>query len=319
MNRFFFTATLLLFSTLLIGQDKVTVLTVTGHVNYFSGASNIGKRVLPGQLLPTIGFLRCEEGATAMLVFEGQRHPMKSKQELDLKKLQKQKKKGNRLGYLGRFLNFIGSSVNNTEDNDKLEKHHERYMTSVGGVRGFAQAEASIKTFGYLSGPMGGGRVTFRWEQDKQEVPFYQFTIHKEGEKEALLLAKVRANEVSIDLDQLSIAAGEVYHWQVSAQTKAGEELSTVEVPFSLEAEALAKVLTGNRLQKMKNAVEQGEEELVVLQQLSEKGFKHAAYSKYKSMLEQEANNLLIKRLFASFLAENDDLERAKELLSGIQ
>lgn len=318
MNRFFFTATLLFFSTLLLGQDKVTVLTVTGHVNYFSGASNIGKRVLPGQLLPAIGFLRCEEGATAMLVFEGQRHPMKSKQELDLKKLQKQKKKGNRLGYLGRFLNFIGSSVNNTEDNDKLEKHHERYMTSVGGVRGFAQSEASIKTFGYLSGPMGGGMITFRWQHDGN-VPSYQFTIRKEGQPETILVANVRANEMSIDLDQLSLVPGEVYHWQVRAQTQAGQELSTVEVPFSLEAEALAELLTGSRLQKMKNAVEVGEEELVVLQQLSEKGFKQAAYNKYESMLQQDASNLLIKRLFASFLAENDDLERAKELLAGIQ
>lgn len=318
MNRFFFTAALLLFSSLLIGQEKVAVLTVNGHLNYFSGASNIGKRILPGKSLPTIGFLRCEEGSTAMLLFDGQRYAMKSKQELDLKKLPLQKKKGNKLGYLGRFLNFIGSSVNNTEDNDKLEKHHERYMTSVGGVRGFAQEEASIKTFGYLSGPIGGGTVTFRWHHDGN-VPFYQFTIRKEGDEEALLVAKVRATEVSIDLDQLSIVSNEVYHWQVTAQTKEGEELSTVKVPFSVEAEALAKLLTGSRLQKMKKAVEEGEEELVVLQQLSERGFKHAAYSKYELMLQEDPDNLLIKRLFSSFLAENSDLVRAKELIAGIQ
>ena len=318
MNRFYFTAALLLISTLLIGQDKVTVLTVTGHVNYFSGASNIGKRVLPGQLLPTIGFLRCDEGATAMLVFEGQRHPIKSKQELDLKKLPKQKKRGSKMGYLGRFLNFIGSSVNNTEDNDRLERHHERYMTSVGGVRGFAQTEAAIKTFGYLSGPMGGGTVDFKWS-DAGDVPYYQFEIRKEGEEESLFMAKVRANQLTLDLDQLSIVPTEVYHWQVSAQAKDGKEMNTVEVPFSVEAEELAKLLTSSRLKKMQEAVEEGEEELVVLQQLSEKGFKHATYSKYITMLQQDANNLLIKRLFASFLAENDDLEEAKALLADIE
>lgn len=318
MNRSFFTAALLLISSLLMGQEKVTVLTVTGHVNYFSGASNIGKRVLPGQLLPTIGFLRCDEGATAMLVFEGQRHPIKSKQEFDLKKLPKQKKRGSRMGYLGRFLNFIGSSVNNTEDNDKLEKHHERYMTSVGGVRGFAQNEAAIKTFGYLSGPIAGGRVDFKWNYVGQ-VPFYQFEISKEGEEDLLFMAKVRANQLSVDLDELSIVQGEVYHWKVTAQTEGGEAISTVEVPFSLEAEALSKLLTGNRLQKMQKSVEEGEEELVVLQQMQEQGFKHAAYSKYEVLLQQDANNLLIKRLFASFLAENDDLERAKELIADIQ
>lgn len=318
MNRSFFTAALLLIGTLLMGQEKVTVLTVTGHVNYFSGASNIGKRVLPGQLLPTIGFLRCEEGATAMLVFEGQRHPIKSKEEFDLKKLPNQKKRGSRMGYLGRFLNFIGSSVNNTEDNDKLEKHHERYMTSVGGVRGFAQNEAAIKTFGYLSGPIGGGMVNFKWNYDGQ-VPFYQFEIRKEGEKELLFMAKVRANKLSIDLDELSIAEGEVYHWKVSAETKGGTVVSTVEVPFSLEGEALSKLLTGSRLQKMQNAVEEGEKELVVLQQLQQQGFKHAAYARYELMLQQDANNLLIKRLFASFLAENSDLARAKALILDIQ
>ena len=191
-------------------------------------------------------------------------------------------------------------------------------MTSVGGVRGFAQEEATIKTYGYLSGPIGGGTVTFRWHH-AGSVPSYQFTISKEGEKEALLVAKVRASEVSIDLDQLSIVADEVYHWQVTAQTKEGEELSTVKVPFSLEAEALAELLTGSRLQKMKKAVEEGEEELVVLQQLNEKGFKHEAYSKYELMLQQDPNNLLIKRLFASFLAENGDLVRAKALILDIQ
>lgn len=318
MNRSFFTAALLLIGTLLMGQEKVTVLTVTGHVNYFSGASNIGKRVLPGQLLPTIGFLRCDEGATAMLVFEGQRHPIKSKEEFDLKKLPKQKKRGNRMGYLGRFLNFIGSSVNNTEDNDKLERHHERYMTSVGGVRGFAQNEAAIKTFGYLSGPIGGGIVNFKWNY-AGEVPFYQFEIRKEGEEGLLFMAKVGGNHLSINLDELNIVQGEVYHWKATATTQDGEAISTVEVPFSLEAAALSSLLTGSRLQKMQKSVEEGEKELVVLQQMQEQGFKHAAYSKYEAILQQDANNLLIKRLFASFLAENNDLDRAKELLEGIQ
>ncbi len=318
MNRFFFTVALLLFSSMLIGQEKVTVLTVTGHVNYFNGTSNIGKRVLPGQILPTIGFVRCDEGASAMLVFEGQRHPVKSKAELDLKKLPLKKKQGNRMGYLGRFLNFIGSSVNNTEDNDKLEKHHERYMTSVGGVRGFAQNEAAIQTFGYLSGPLAGGLVNFHWSYNGA-VPFYQFEIWKTGEQDLLLMAKVRANQVSIDLDQLSLVSGEVYHWKVTAQTKAGEDVSSIDMPFSLEPEALAELLTGSRLQKMQKAVEAGEEGWVVLQQLQEKGFKYAAYGRYELMLQQDANNLLIKRLFASFLAENNALERAKELLTGIQ
>ncbi|MBX2877878.1 MAG: tetratricopeptide repeat protein [Saprospiraceae bacterium] len=318
MNRSFFTAALLFFSTLLIGQEKVTVLTVTGHVNYFTGASNIGKRVLPGQLLPAIGFLRCDDGASAMLIFNGQRYPVKSQEELDLKKIPKEKKRGNRMGYLGRFFKFIGSSVNNTEDNDKLEKHHERYMTSVGGVRGFGQTEAAIKTFGYLSGPIGGGTVTFHWKYAGQ-VPFYAFEIWKEGEEERLMMAKVRANQIDVDLDQLSINPGEVYHWKVTATAKDGEEVSTVEVPFSLESEALAELLSGSRLEKMQEKVEEGEKELVVLQQLQEQGFKHAAYSKYESMLQQDADNLLVKRLFASFLVENNDLERAKALIAGIQ
>lgn len=317
MNRHFFTLLILLCSTVLMAQDKVTVLTVNGQVNYFPRGANIGKRVLPGQLLPTLGVLRCDEGAKAMLVFKEQRHAVNSREELNLVDLLKKEPPKNRMGYLGRFLNFIGSSVNNTEDNDKLEKYHQRYMKSVGGVRGFAQQDASIKTFDYLSGPFDEAVVHFTWTTNEQ-VPHYTFAITKEGEETPVFIARTRSHELTLDLAQLSFEAGAVYHWKASAMGKAGKALSTVDVPFSVEAEALAELLSSPRLKKMQRAVEEGEQELVVLQALEDKGFKYAARSKYESLLRENPENGLIRRLYAAFLVRNNDLEGAKHGLAGL-
>lgn len=307
----------MLLGGVLAAQDKVTVLTVNGHVNYFSPSANLGKRVLPGQLLPTLGVLRCDEGAMAMLLYKGQRHPVKNREELNLSELLKKETPKNRMGYLGRFLNFIGSSVNNTEDNDKLERYHQRYMKSVGGVRGFAQQNAAIKTFDYLSGPLGGEVVAFKWVTD-EKVSSYVFEITKKGEEELFLVAHTRSNQLALDLGQLNFVPGEVYLWRASAKAKDGREISTVDVPFSFEAEALAKLLSSPRLQKMKKAVEEGEQDLVVLQMLEDNGFQYAARSKYESLLRADPNNGLIRRLYAAFLVRNNDLEAAKEWVAPI-
>lgn len=302
--------------SILNAQEKVTILTVNGYVHYFSGANNIGKRLLPGDILSPRGIIRCESDALAVLLFKGKKQKIEAGKELDLTQLAAEKATGNRMGYFGRFLSFIGSSVNNTEDNSKLEKYHQRYMANAkGGIRGWGQGSADIMTYKYLSESVGGEGMLFEWAAN-ENYHGYTFEIREEENNTLFFKAFPRANAINLHLEQLNFLPGALYSWRVKALDTAGQEVSTAKILFSYEPDALADFLASKELARAMEKVEEGEKDLLLVYELEEKRFFYAAYSKYQDMIKQSPENDLYKRLFAAFLIRSENLTAAKEVLA---
>jgi|GEM_PF-2346107 len=302
-------------------QDKITVLTVNGDVRYFDGRNNIGERVLPGKLLPPRGAIRADKEGMAMLLFKGQRKKLEGGQEMELGDLLKTKPKGNRGGYFGRFWGFVGSAVNNTEDNSKLENYHQRYMGNAkGGVKGWGKGVADIEVFGYHSGPLGGEKMDFHWQLKEPQEGHIKYTleIYEEASNALFFKAYPRSNALSLDIDQYNFKEGAVYSWRVKTIDLEDETLKSEKILFSYEPGELATFLAEERLQRALTNLEEGERELLLLYALEEEGFYHSTYAKYGQLVAAAPENTLYKRLFASFLIRMGDLDGAKAMLGSI-
>lgn len=305
----------------LVGQDKITVLTVNGDVRFFDGRGNLGKRVLPNDQLPPRGAIRCDKEGMAILLFKGQRKKLEGGQEFELGDLLKTKPKSKKGGYFGRFWGFVGSAVNNTEDNSKLENYHQRYMGNAkGGVKGWGKGAADIKVYGYHSGPLGGEKVDFRWQpKDEQEGHIkYTLEIYEEESNTLFFKAYPRSNALSLDIDQYNFKEGAVYSWQVKRIDSADESLASEKILFSYEPGELATFLAEERLQRALSNLEEGERELLLVYALEEEGFYHSTYAKYGQLVASAPENDLYKRMFASFLVRMGDLDRAKMMLGSV-
>lgn len=300
----------------LVAQEKVTILTVNGYVNYFSGSSNIGKRLIPGDIVDPRGVIRSEKDALAVLLYRGKKLKLESEQELDLAKMAKEKTSGSKMGYFGRFLSFIGSSVNNTEDNSKLEKHHQRYMSDAkGGIRGWGQSNADILTYKYLQGPIGGAEVQFEWEA-KGNYHDYTFEIVAEESNTLFFKAMPKGNTLNVDLTQLMFIPEANYSWQIKALNEKGEAVSSAKILFSYEPAALSEFLHDEGLERKMTKVEEGEKSIVMVYELEQNGFLHAAYGQYQELVQQSPENTLYKRLYAAFLSRMENLKAAKEVIA---
>lgn len=302
--------------SVLVAQEKVTVLTVNGYVNYFSGNSNIGKRLIPGDIVNPRGVIRSEKDALAVLLYKGRKLKLEAEQELDLTKMAKEKTSGTKMGYFGRFLSFIGSSVNNTEDNSKLEKHHQRYMSNAkGGIRGWGQSKADILTYKYLQGPIGGAEIQFQWEA-KGNYQDYIFEIKEEESNTLFFKAIPSGNSLDVDLSQLKFTPEANYSWRIKALNEKGEAVSSAKILFSYEPAALSEFLADEGLERKMARVEEGEKPIVMVYELEQNGFLHATYNQYKELLQKSPENTLYKHLFAAFLSRMENLKAAKEVIT---
>jgi len=317
MKKLVFSISLIICTlSVLTAQEKVTILTVNGYVNYFSGSSNIGKRLIPGDIVNPRGVIRSEKDALAVLLYRGRKLKLEAEQELDLTEMAKEKNSGSKMGYFGRFLSFIGSSVNNTEDNSKLEKHHQRYMSNAkGGIRGWGQSNADILTYKYLQGPIGGAEVRFEWEA-KGKYQDYTFEIREEENNSLFFKAIPSGNTLDVDLSQLKFIPETNYSWRIKALNEKGEAVSSAKILFSYEPVALSEFLRDEGLGRKMAKVEEGEKPIVMVYELEQNGFLHAAYDQYKELVQRSPENTLYKRLFADFLSRMENLQAAKDVIA---
>ncbi|MEZ5039811.1 MAG: hypothetical protein R2828_07965 [Saprospiraceae bacterium] len=309
--------TFLLYSPLQ-GQEKFTVVYTQGQVNFFNGSNNIGIRVIPGKLLPAVGVIRCEAGGMAKLIFKGKKHQLESGLEYDLSTLAKDSDTGNTFGFVGRFWNFVGASVNNTEDKKKLEKYHQKYMAEAkGGISGYGEGKNGLLTFDYLAGPLAGEEIYFEW-MPKEGVISYSFEIHRQVDKSLFFKALPKSNGISLNLGQLNFKPAEVYTWEAKGEDADGQMYSTGVIQFSYEAEAFdAFWKDEDRLDELRSVADE-EKDLLIVYQLEEEGFLLPAYTYYQQLLKDQPDNTLYKRLFAAFLTRTNNLEMAKKILADI-
>ena len=194
----------------LCAQEKAHVLHVNGQIEYY--AQHGAKPILltPGMELDMKGKIRCKGTASAKLLCNGRTALVSGNKMRDLEEVVGAKSGESSTGFTGRFLNFVEESVQESDSEEKLKKHHQQNMNKAsGGIKGYANKEYTIIPSLLASGKLPASIVTFKWRSVAGDGP-YTFSLLVSGANNVAQML-VTDTLITLYLKQLAVIPHESY------------------------------------------------------------------------------------------------------------
>lgn len=305
-------AGLLFLCSTLNAQEAVHVLHVSGQVQYYAQHGAKPSLIKPGQSLGTAGKLRCKGASSAKLLYNGNTYIVSGSKQRDIAEIVKNGKTGGKMGFTGRFFDFLTESVREGESQEQLQKHHRRYMSKTsGGIKGYAKQEYAIAPLLTTSGNLPSANVIFKWRSIRGEGPYTFLLLAQSGKSVAQILTRDTA--ITLDLDQLALHLDEEYEWHI---TRGGGAAKSVHVPFKHQPLAVANALADLSKSSEYAEASETEKQLLLAFALEENQCYYSADQTYAALLAAEPDNLLVRKAYATFLARMDMLPEAAQLIS---
>lgn len=294
----------------LYAQSKLVVLHVTGQAEYlpFYGAKPVN--LAPGDEIEIKGKIKCKGSGAVRLIYDGTPITVTGSKFREVEEIVKTATRHSQMSFTGRFFNFLNESVNEGVTDEKLKKHHRRYMNKTsGGIKGFATPEATVRALLLSTGKLPAANVIFKWRNVPGGGP-YLFTIQNAAQKE---VAKVltRDTAITLDLDQLALNLDEEYTWMVER----GEKDHSAQIPFEVCPSSAVDQHTDLSNESVFQHASPEERQLMTAFLLEEERFYYAANQVYQQLTQQSPDNAVYRRVYASFLARMDMLPEAEKLI----
>lgn len=287
-------------------QEHVNVLHVSGQVEYYSQQGAKAVLISPGMELNINGKIRCKGASTAKLLSNGRTALVSGNKMHNLQDLVGAKAGEGNTGFTGRFLDFVEESVEESDSEEKLKKHHRQHMNKAsGGVKGYASQAYTITPLLFASGKLPLSAVTFKWRSVAGDGP-YTFSLLVPGEKPVaqLLVADTLA---TLDLKQLALSTDEAYEWSVTRGATAKSPAVSVEIdPQNMET-------AQNSISRLPyySSASPIEQQIMLAYAYEENNCYYSANQVYTALRTAEPGNQLLHRLYAAFLARMDMLPEA--------
>ena len=298
-----------LLATQMFAQDRVHVLHVNGQVEYFAQQGAKPVLLSPGMELDMKGKVRCKGTGSVKLLSAGKTAVVSGNKMRDLQEVVGAKAGDNNTGFTNRFLNFVEESVEESDSEEKLKKHHQQNMNKAsGGVKGYANQAYAIRPLLLASGKLPASNVTFRWHSAAGDGPYSFSLIVAEGSPVAQLL--VTDTFVTLDLKQLALVADEAYEWSVSR----GAAAKSVSVPVEMAAQSMETAQKSTAALPYYRSAAPDEQQLMLAYAYEDAGCYYGAHEVYTALIAAQPDNQLVRRLYAAFLARMDMLPEALAL-----
>lgn len=291
-------------------QNEVIVLHVSGLAQYYPHYGAKPVNLYPGQELEVKGKLRCKGAGSVKLLYEGTPIIVSGSKMRDMEEIVRTATQTSQLSFTGRFFSFLNESVKEGVTDEKLKKHHRRYMSkSSGGVKGWAKPEYTIKALLLTTGKLPSAHVIFKWRNTPGEGP-YTFSLLSQQNKTIAQLM-VRDTAITLDLEQLALNLDEEYSWSVTR----GEKATSAAIPFEICPSSVVERLTDLSHEASYQSADPTERQLMLAYRLEEERCFYTANNTYNQLLQADPNNVLLHRMYATFLARMDMLPEASTLL----
>lgn len=311
MRTLFLVCCFLLIQSGLSAQKEVIVLHVTGQVQYYAQYGAKPVLMYPGLELDLKGKMRCKGSASAKLLYNGGTFVVSGTKFKDIQDVVKASGGASQMSFTGRFFNFVTESVKEGETREKLEKHHRRYMSKTsGGIKGYAKPGYAIIPLLLTIGKLPSANVIFKWRNTPGEGP-YTFNLLGSG-GQAVAKVLVRDTFITLDLEQLALNLDEEYNWKVTR----GDSAKSLPVPFMVcPASTMDKQNEISQEAVFKTATPT-EQQLMLAYSLEQESCFYSANQTYAHLLAADPDNLLLRKMYATFLARRDMLPEANAFLS---
>lgn len=314
MRTLLFIVVILCCSQLLSAQDEVVVVHISGKGSYFAPGKSSAQSVYPGMRLAIGGKLRCQSGGNVKLLYNGQTVVFSDGKTRSLSELEQLAKSNVKPGFLSRFWNFLSGSMQQTQDEKKLEEHHRRYMEEVyAGVKGFANPSYDIRSGLLYGSKLGGGPVTFRWSGNAATEALRLVIRRKDGA--SVYTALVRGSACTIDFSQLALDAGTAGTWQLWPAADTATQSRSAATEFVYDPAGVKNALASLLPDPDYHHAFPAEQLLMEAYVLEKGGFYYDAAQKYEAAAAAHPKNVLLRDARAAFLARMDLLEEAKSAM----
>lgn len=301
---------LLFFHVGLAAQDNVIVLRVSGQAYYYPHYGSKPISMYPGLVLDQTGKVRCKGPSTAKLLHNGTTVLVSGSKLRDVQELVKASASASQMSFTGRFFNFVTESVKEGESQEKLQKHHRRYMSKTsGGIKGYATKEYAIVPLLLTTGKLPATTVIFKWRNTPGEGPYNFRLFEPKGKQVAQLF--LRDTFVTLDLDQVALNIFAEYEWSVTR----GESAKSAAMPFEVCPDKDKEVLNEIVKDPYFQSADPAEQQLMLAYSLEEERCFYSANNTYAHLLHSDPNNVLLRKMYASFLARMDMLPEANALV----
>ncbi|MEM6378130.1 MAG: hypothetical protein AAF705_07950 [Bacteroidota bacterium] len=310
---------LLVFQTMaLFGQAEqftVTYTNASSGIVYQADKGSDAVRVFPGKELPDYGRVTIKRGKWLNLIYNGQKRKLEGPLKVDLAQLATEMKVEKKSTFLGRFWNFLGNSVSQTNSANDIEKYHRRYLTNArAGISGFGDKSYPIQVPVYLTETLGASSFDLQWTA-LSGASGYGVTIRERDAEEIILKAYTKGNQLTIQLEELNLSSDAVYQMQITAQGLDSNQTSD-NIFFSYEPAVVQEFIEDLKKDREWTTLHGVEQDLYLAQQLEEEGFFQNAHHYYQSMMKAHPQSPFFKKLYAAFLVRMDAPERAKAVLN---
>jgi|GEM_PF-1605758 len=294
----------------LAAQNEVTVL--SGKLFYYPQAGSNPILKYAGTQLELKGKFRCKGSESAKLFYNGHYFWVTGSKLRNVQDVVNAAVKTNEMSFTGRFFNFLTESVKEGENTENVKKYHRKYMNkSSGGVKGFGPKPGyEITPLFINSGKLPPENVIFKWRNTTGEGP-YTFHLFSQEDKMAATLL-VRDTAITLDLDQLALNLDEEYSWNVTR----GESAKSESLPFEICPNSVVERQTDLSHETAFQKADHTEQQLMLAYMLEEEHCFYAANNTYARMIADDADNALVRKMYASFFARMDMLPEAISLLS---
>ena len=308
MRTFIMAICCLFLSFGLSAQNEITVL--SGQVLYYAqtGANPVLKN--PGTQFELKGKLRCKGTGSAKLVYKGYYFWVKGTKMRNVQDVVNGAVKNSEMSFSGRFFNFLTESVKEGENPETVKKHHRKYMNkSSGGIKGYTNREYAIPVLLLTSGKLPAANVIFKWRNTAGSGP-YTFQLFGSGGKQVAQVL-VRDTFLTLDLDQLSMDIFAEYEWKVTR----GEGVRSASIPIEICPDKSKELYAEISQEEDFKSADPTEQQLMLAYSLEEERCFYAANKTYEHLLSMDPSNLLLRKMYATFLARMDMLPEANAIL----
>lgn len=300
----------LFLQSFLNAQTDVLVLHVNGQVLYYAQTGAKPVPLYSGMHLGLTGRVRCKGTATAKMVYNGKAFLVSGTKMRDVQDIVKSAGKASQMSFTGRFFDFVTESVKEGDNPENVKKHHRKYMGKTrGGIKGFGKPDYTITPLLFTTGKLPPARVMFNWRRASGEGP-YTFNLLSATNK-TIAQVLVQDTVLTLDLEQLALNLDEEYIWSVTRASNA----KSAPVPFELCPSSVVERQTDLSHEPAFLSAEHTERQLMVAYRLEEERCYYTANNTYKQLLNADPNNVLLQRMYTTFLARMDMLPEANAML----
>ncbi|MDO8365259.1 MAG: hypothetical protein Q7T20_00590 [Saprospiraceae bacterium] len=294
----------------MVAQKDITVLHVSGQAFYYEQTGAKAISMYPGMELALKGRMRCKGASTAKLLYNGVSIMVSGGKLRDLKEVVKSAGVASQMSFTGRFFSFVTESVREGNTQEDIKKYHRKYMGKTsGGIKGYAKPDYTIRPLLLTAGKLPSANVIFKWRNTAGEGHYTFSLLTKLGKPVAQILTRDTA--ITLDLDQLALDLDEEYSWNVSR----GETAKSVNIPFEICPTSVVERLTDLSHEPAFVEAEPEMKQMMLAYRLEEERCFYSAYQTYTQLIGAEPDNLLLRRMYAAFLARMDMLPEASSLL----